>query len=68
VFADEGQTVITDQVFPSADSDGVELFAEGGSATLDSLKVRHLRSSLAIPLQAAREVLAAAGRERKPSA
>ena len=40
-----GRRVITDQVFPSADSDGVELFADGGSATLDSLKVRHLRSS-----------------------
>jgi fructan beta-fructosidase len=45
VFADGGRRVITDQVFPSADSDGVELFAAGGSATLDSLKVRHLRSS-----------------------
>ena len=45
VFADGGRRVITDQVFPSADSDGVELFADGGSATLDSLKVRHLRSS-----------------------
>ena len=47
VFADGGRRVITDQVFPSADSDGVELFADGGSATLDSLKVRHLRSSWA---------------------
>ena len=28
-------------------ADGVELFADGGSATLDSLKVRHLRSSWA---------------------
>ena len=47
VFADGGRRVITDQVFPSADSDGVELFADGGSATLDSLKIRHLRSSWA---------------------
>jgi fructan beta-fructosidase len=47
VFAGGGRRVITDQVFPSADSDGVELFADGGSATLDSLKVRHLRSSWA---------------------
>ena len=30
---------------PAPTSDGVELFADGGSATLDSLKVRHLRSS-----------------------
>ena len=47
VFADGGRRVITDQVFPDASSDGVELFADGGSATLDSLKVRHLRSSWA---------------------
>jgi levanase len=45
VFADRGQTVITDQIFPSAESDGIELFAEGGAAKLDSLKVRPLRSS-----------------------
>ena len=45
VFADGGRRVITDQIFPSAASDGVELFADGGSATLDSLKIRHLRSS-----------------------
>src|SRR4051794_17733828 len=47
VFAVGGRRVITDQVFPSADSDGVALFADGGSATLDSLKVRRLRSSWA---------------------
>ena len=45
VFADRGQTVITDQIFPAATSDGVELFADGGSATVDSLKIRRLRSS-----------------------
>ena len=47
VFADRAQTVITDQVFPTASSGGVELFAAGGSATRDSLKVRQLRSSWA---------------------
>jgi len=45
VFADEGQTVITDQIFPSASSDGVALFADGGTARVDSLKIRRLRSS-----------------------
>ena len=45
VFADHGQTVITDQIFPAATSDGVELFAEGGSARVKSLKIRPLRSS-----------------------
>jgi fructan beta-fructosidase len=47
VFADRGRRVITDQIFPSANSDGVEAFADGGSATLESLKVRRLRSSWA---------------------
>jgi fructan beta-fructosidase len=45
VFTQEGHRVITDQIFPSATSDGIELFADGGSATLDSLKIRPLRSS-----------------------
>ncbi|NHN76382.1 glycoside hydrolase family 32 protein [Azotobacter chroococcum] len=45
VFGDQGQTVITEQIFPSATSDGVQLFSEGGSATLDSLQVRPLGSS-----------------------
>src|SRR3954453_10554255 len=45
VFADGGRRVITDQIFPSPESDGVELFADGGSAGLDRLKIRHLRSS-----------------------
>ena len=45
VFGDRGQAVITDQVFPRATSTGVELFAEGGTATVDSLRIHSLRSS-----------------------
>ena len=45
VFADRGQTVITDQIFPDATSDGIELFADGGGATLERLKIQPLRSS-----------------------
>jgi fructan beta-fructosidase len=45
VFADHGQTLITDQIFPSATSEGIELFAAGGSAAVKSLKIRPLRSS-----------------------
>ena len=45
VFADQGQTVITDQIFPDATSDGIELFADGGGATLERLKIQPLRSS-----------------------
>ena len=44
VFADRGQRVITDQVFASASSDGVELFAEGGSATVRSLTMWPMES------------------------
>lgn len=39
VYADGGRVVITDQVFPSSTSDGVALFAEGGTAHLLSLTV-----------------------------
>ncbi len=37
VYADGGRVVITDQVFPSVGSDGLELFAEGGIAHLRAL-------------------------------
>jgi len=42
VFGNDGEASITDQIFPSADSTGVELFAEGGTAravylTVDTL-------------------------------
>lgn len=40
VYADGGRVVITDQVFPSPGSDGIALFAEGGTAHL-----RHLTST-----------------------
>jgi fructan beta-fructosidase len=45
VFSDEGDRVITDQIFPRASSDGIELFADGGRTTLASLTIRPLRSS-----------------------
>jgi fructan beta-fructosidase len=45
VFADHGQAVITDQIFPDAGSDGIELFADGGSARLERLRIQPLRSS-----------------------
>jgi sucrose-6-phosphate hydrolase SacC (GH32 family) len=44
VFADKGQRVITDQVFPSASSDGVQLFADGGHATVRSLTMWPMES------------------------
>ncbi|WP_268806966.1 GH32 C-terminal domain-containing protein [Nostocoides jenkinsii] len=45
VFA-QGGTTITDQVFPSAGSDGIGLFAKGGTAQLDKLTVTPLAPSM----------------------
>lgn len=42
VYADGGRVVITDQVFPSPGSDGMALFAEGGTAHLRGLTVTQL--------------------------
>ncbi|MFF4379904.1 GH32 C-terminal domain-containing protein [Kitasatospora sp. NPDC001547] len=44
VFGGQGEAVITDQVFPDPGSQGVQLFAEGGSARLDTLTLWHLGS------------------------
>jgi fructan beta-fructosidase len=44
VFGDDGQTVITDQIFPMPSSDGLALFANGGNAKLVSLHIWPLRS------------------------
>jgi fructan beta-fructosidase len=42
VFADGGRAVFTNQIFPGPDSQGVELFAEGGAVRLLSLEVYRL--------------------------
>lgn len=42
VFADGGRAVFTNQIFPSPDSQGVELFAEGGPVRLVSLAAYRL--------------------------
>ncbi|MFJ3104950.1 GH32 C-terminal domain-containing protein [Streptomyces sp. NPDC086835] len=44
VFGGDGQAVITDQIFPDPDSEGIQLFAEGGSVGVDRIKVWQLRS------------------------
>lgn len=44
VYADQGQVTLTDQIFPDASSTGVSLFADGGTATLDTLQAWHLKS------------------------
>ncbi|MET8505638.1 GH32 C-terminal domain-containing protein [Streptomyces sp. NPDC004787] len=44
VFGGAGEAVITDQIFPGPSSDGLRLFAEGGTARLDAATVRQVRS------------------------
>ncbi|NGO46722.1 GH32 C-terminal domain-containing protein [Streptomyces ureilyticus] len=44
VFGGNGEAVITDQIFPDPASTGVEVFAEGGTATLDHLRAWQLKS------------------------
>ena len=44
VFAGGGHVTITDQIFPAPSSDGLALFAEGGTAQLLSLKAWPLAS------------------------
>ncbi|PPS73838.1 MULTISPECIES: glycoside hydrolase family 32 protein [Streptomyces] len=44
VFGGSGEAVITDQIFPDPSSTGVEVFAEGGTATLDGLRAWRLKS------------------------
>ncbi|MFF6950278.1 GH32 C-terminal domain-containing protein [Streptomyces iakyrus] len=44
VFGGRGESVITEQIFPDPSSTGVQVFAEGGSATLDGLRAWRLKS------------------------
>jgi levanase len=44
VFGADGEVAITDLVFPDPASDGVELFAEEGTATLEEMRVWQLAS------------------------
>jgi levanase len=45
VFAQGGERTIADQVYPTPGSDGLKVFAAGGTATLESLEIRELRST-----------------------
>ncbi|MCA9771207.1 MAG: glycoside hydrolase family 32 protein [Myxococcales bacterium] len=44
VFADGGAVVLTDLIFPSPESRGLELFSEGGAATVVSVEVHEVAS------------------------
>lgn len=45
VFAEDGERVLTDLVYPAMGSNGLKLFAEGGTAALDVIHVRQMRST-----------------------
>ncbi|HUF63909.1 MAG TPA: GH32 C-terminal domain-containing protein [Verrucomicrobiales bacterium] len=45
VFANDGETVITDLIFPQSDSDGIEVFSRGGEAMVREMDVWRLRST-----------------------
>ena len=44
VFGNDGYTVITDRIFPSPDSQSIELYSKGGPTTLTSLEFWSLKS------------------------
>src|SRR3954468_5416143 len=45
VFAQDGERTIADQVYPTPGSDGLKVFATGGTATLETLDIRELRTT-----------------------
>jgi fructan beta-fructosidase len=45
VFGNDGETVLTNQIFPNLKSQGLELFTEGGNVKLKTLKIYHLKST-----------------------
>ena len=46
IFANDGERVMTEQIFASTGSDGIELYAKGGSARLQSLDLWELQSAV----------------------
>jgi len=45
VFANDGETVMTTQIFPGENDNGVELFSEGGTTKFESVKLWKMRSA-----------------------
>ena len=44
VFANDGETVLTDRIYPSPESTGIEVYSRAANANLQSLKIWKLRS------------------------
>lgn len=49
VFGDNGETVITDQIFPRPSSKGMQVYSKGGDVELKSLKIFPLKSVWTAP-------------------
>jgi fructan beta-fructosidase len=45
VFANDGETVMTTQIFPDESDNGVELFSEGGTTKFESIKLWKMKSA-----------------------
>lgn len=45
VYANNGETVMTMQAFPNEDDNGVQLFANGGTATFNNIKIWRMKSA-----------------------
>ena len=46
LFCDDGETVLSDRIFPSPSSNGLAMYSNGGKARVHSLRVWRLRSAL----------------------
>ncbi len=44
VFANDGETVLTDRIYPSPGSDGLEIFSDSGDSRIPSLTIWKLGS------------------------
>ena len=44
VFANDGETVLTDRIYPSPGSDGLELYSDSGDSKIQSLTIWQLGS------------------------
>lgn len=45
VFAENGERVLTDLVYPGTGSNGLKIFAEGGAAALETITIHQMRST-----------------------
>jgi fructan beta-fructosidase len=45
VFANDGMAVMTAQIFPDENDNGIELFSEGGTTKFESVRLWKMRSA-----------------------